>query len=506
MHGSQFSAGFAALLAFYASNWAQGDWYLDAATGSDTNSGINPAAPLKTGAELLARLGPRPQWNHSVVIHIGVGGCADPLIMRGDITVIDCNFTIVGTPVTSVAAGTVATFTGVDHVTPRASQITTTGIADWTPYVEQRLRVVGGANDGSVAWIAKANPHGLGNNFARTSPWYKKSDLVPGTNLFTAANPAVGDTIVIETMPTIASIDIDIGGPVNSTTAGTSWAKRQCVIDSIATNVLWRSATGDALVARTVTFGCKLRSAITRNTDLVVGINQQDWAACFFDGGAANLRLTGALVGCMLKNAPLAIQPGGSIMQMTNCLSQGCALQFIVADFNIGDIQVFDMSGATSNAFFLQRGTFSNLSGSDNAGFGLSIPNRAFLRANAAGALNVLATVSQVRLFSAPSVNLTWAQLIALFPVKDFAQAGTATIGATAPGYVDVALPYWDQANQRVEYSERDHSGHPAATVTCPSANRTAAGFRLASDSAIDTSTYDWFVTPLGREIFIASA
>lgn len=41
----------------YAANWAVTDWYLDGTTGLDTNDGITPATPLRTGQELTRRLG-----------------------------------------------------------------------------------------------------------------------------------------------------------------------------------------------------------------------------------------------------------------------------------------------------------------------------------------------------------------------------------------------------------------------------------------------------------------
>jgi hypothetical protein len=43
-------------------NWLVTDWYIDGVTGDDTASGTAIGSPIKTGAELMKRLGPYAMW------------------------------------------------------------------------------------------------------------------------------------------------------------------------------------------------------------------------------------------------------------------------------------------------------------------------------------------------------------------------------------------------------------------------------------------------------------
>ncbi|MGB3988077.1 MAG: hypothetical protein WBK67_00035 [Minisyncoccales bacterium] len=103
----------------YAANWAVPDWYIDGVAGLDTNNGTTAATPLRTGAELLRRLGPYALWGQSVTVHVLVNGMVDALILRGVMLVAGTHLDIIGTPTQLADAGTVATYTGlVDILAP----------------------------------------------------------------------------------------------------------------------------------------------------------------------------------------------------------------------------------------------------------------------------------------------------------------------------------------------------------------------------------------------------
>lgn len=485
---------------YYEQNWLVSDWYIDAVTGDNNNSGISPDAPLRTGSELLARLGPRAQWNHSVVIHVGVGGCADVLTIQGATTAANCSVDVVGSVVTSVAAGTVATYSGIDHVTPRAPQLTTTGIADWTPYVKSRLRIVGGANDGAVTWVAKANPHGLGVNFARTSAWYKRTNVTASANLYAAVVPAVGDTVVIETLPVVASLAVDIGGVVNSVLASPSWPLRQMTVDSIQSPILIHGATGDFVQARSLVFGCRFGQCVNMNEPSVSSTFRQDRVACLFDAGASSVRVSGVYIGCQFNSVTQTAAATTGMILVNQSLFQGSTFSAQIGLCSCSDIQFFDCANAGLTCLTIASGNAQNVSGVDNAGYAYGWVNRISVRLP--GTQNLTAATGIHRFLTAPNLTLTAAQFT--LPWLDGARQGTATIGATGAGFVDVAIPYLDVAIQKVIAFPRDLLGVPGF-LSAPVANRTAAGFRLQSNNVGDVSTVDWQTTPLGRNIFVTA-
>ena len=77
-------------------------------------------------------------------------------------------------------------------------------------------------------------------------------------------------------------------------------------------------------------------------------------------------------------------------------------------------------------------------------------------------------------------------------------------IGATGAGYVTVVVPWWDPASQQVTCTRNTPAG-VIGDISVPAANRTNTGFRIVSANAADTSTVDWQMSPLGRDIRLGS-
>jgi hypothetical protein len=481
----------------YATNWAVTNWYLDQTIGSDSNDGLTALSPLKTPVELTCRLGPRALWDHSVTVHVGINGLGDLLCVRGDLSGQNNFVDVIGTPTVLLDAGTIATFAAVDHTVPRSTQLTATGVADWTPYIGKRIRITSGARSGTIMWIMLANPDGSGVATARVQP-PARIDTAGITQPFATTTPIVGDPIVIESVPYVPTVVYDVQATQTLST-GTRYAERLgYVLDLSIRNLQFivPSNIGPSLAYQSMVFGCNL-SVVDAHSS-AIGIFNFPIVACLstlVPGGRTSLRSVGAYVQCgFLGDGTFACYAG--INYFTNCCFQGMSLTSNLAGTNV------EMSGIQLWGASFLNGTLltsNNLSGSVTDIGVVMLPNT---RLRLRGTWNLLAVTAQVQLQS-PTLNLTKAQALACGG-NDFEQKGVATIGATAPGYVDVVVPYWDPAVQTLVVSRRNELG-TIGNLSAPIANRNGTGFRILSSNVLDVSTVDWQISSAGRGLSLVT-
>jgi len=113
------------------------------------------------------------------------------------------------------------------------------------------------------------------------------------------------------------------------------------------------------------------------------------------------------------------------------------------------------------------------------------------------GTINLLAAVSPARLATAPAVNLTFPQVL---QPNDYAQKGTTP--AMVAGATTVTVPWYDNASQKVTATHATLGGTQGILrVTQTSTTQ----FTITSSNAADTSTVNWQISPLGRNIFIST-
>ena len=485
----------------YAAALAVTDWYLDAVTGNDQNDGLTPATALQTGTELQRRLGPQARWTASVTVHIGTGG-VQSLCLRGETAAAGVSVDIIGTPTLVADAGTVSAYTAMDHATPRSPTLTCTGVTDWTSYVGMRVRLTSGANAGACTWILKANPDGLGLAVARTSAWYKKNDLVPTTSMSSTGAPTVGNTIVIETLPAINDLELELYG-VTSLAGGNSWPQRQYAIDSLSITSLSRKSSCDRIDAnRSIVFGCRL-SFQTTDTRLGSSFSSALAVSCLlWTVGNTSINLGGSFSGLGTLNvlSITSVSAGSLVINQSVLQGTSLSLPYGVSGFVTG-MQVFDIVSATAPAFSVWSGTFSNISGNNNAGYGYLFANRC--NATLSSTQNLTGAVANVILGATGSVLLPLTVTLAsLLPINDFARSGTAKLVA---GTVTVTVPHIDWSVQQLTFGR----SNPAGTIgdlSAPTASRTTTSFVINSSNALDTSDVQWSISPLKRNIFVSNA
>lgn len=183
-------------LTFNGTTWVPGGfmtqaaWFVNSATGLDTNDGATAPTALKTLAELQRRF----EGKISFLAHtITLSGTFPTEMLALNFTSYG-SVSVAGAATLSVAGITTA-FTALAAPATDAKLTDTTTPIVWAARVGQRLRLTSGANIGGIATVLKD----LGANQARVSQFINPNT---GAN----APPAVNDTFAVETL------DVVIGG------------------------------------------------------------------------------------------------------------------------------------------------------------------------------------------------------------------------------------------------------------------------------------------------------
>jgi hypothetical protein len=478
------------LEAYYAANWAVTDWYLDGTTGSDSNDGTSAATPLKTGRELKRRLGQCAEWNHSVTIHVLANGMIDPLVINGLMLQTGIHVDVIGTE-TVIASDTIAAYLGRSQTNARATEITGTAIADFSPFVWKRLRVTSGARAGWTTWIAKANPNGVGLNVARCSQggYIDPSYAVP----VNPTAPSPGDAFVIERLPSVPYIRIDLSGPTSIIPITGAFPERQYMVRSVDCPQMYLSSIANRIEYRGLVFGCRLNAILPVGggpqsyimpevTTSLFGVSPESGKVVY-----PQVPATSCLFGDGI-NAVFVYLTG--VQWLTNSLFQGCRVQ-ASADTQINASQIFDCTGSDAALTVYACDCYCfGISGDGNA-IGLGLRNGSVLRYGST--FNLKGTIP-ARLLSTPTIDLTLAQ--AMQP-NDYSQKGTAKLVA---GSVTVTVPWYENTVQNVMVTPKTPGGTPGNWTV---AQISTTQFTITSSNPLDTSTVNWFITPLGRGILV---
>lgn len=187
-----------------ANPWgAHADFYVHPTTGSNEATGTDSAHPVADFAELVRRFA-GSQLTRSTTVHVMSGGAQIVGLLE---CAYNAQFTIDASPyVTQLASGPVASWTAYSEPGNEYNLLTVTGIADWTPYVNKRVRVVSGPRQDVVLWVGEANPAALGLNVARVSDFIRLPNRA-------ATAPQAGDPVVIEDMVSVATYALEVLKP-----------------------------------------------------------------------------------------------------------------------------------------------------------------------------------------------------------------------------------------------------------------------------------------------------
>jgi hypothetical protein len=482
---------------FYTVNWQVADWYIDGTVGIDTNDGTTVLTPLRTGAELQRRLGPYAIWDHSVTVHVGINGMIDLLVLCGSVAV-GSHVDVIGTP-TNVASDTVASYANLSHATPSETLIGVTSTVTLAPYLGFRILITNGVASGAVLWIANVSPGGIGVKNASVNRACRiDATNVSGMTNTTAVNPAPGDSLVIQSVPSVPAIVLRLDAePVTSPAA--QYPNRTYTIQSVSCPVIDVDGPANRCLYRGMVFGSKIGLVRTRETVNSFANVQAGCNVAFSDPCVVGSNAFAGHLFCSIVTTNLWIYPG-VVARMTYVLLQNAWLNIQPGSHLVcQDIQAFDNTSANNAPFLVYQSslTANRISGARNVAYGIAALDNS--RLTLQGTVNVLGAVSNYWIAGAGANGKV--ALAAQFCLpNDYAQKGTTV--AMVAGSVTVTVPWYDNVTQKV-----------TATVATPGGARgflsvtqtSSTQFTITSSSATETSTINWQISPLGRNVLVST-
>ena len=190
----------------------QTSWHIDATNGNDENDGSTDGTPLKSHAEFARRVNRTTLTGKPTVVVIHTDLLEE---IRLDVTLVgagggvDSQLVYVGIPTQVLRSGTLSAVDVINVGANTPSAVTDSSLTAWTTggpsgssLINQRIRLVGGTNDGAVAWLLKQDASFT--NKARTSTFI--------TSGGSAVTPAMGDQYVVEKLPSVEDVDLSIRG------------------------------------------------------------------------------------------------------------------------------------------------------------------------------------------------------------------------------------------------------------------------------------------------------
>jgi hypothetical protein len=463
-------------------------WFIDAVSGNDDNVGNTALVPLKSGDELTARLGLRWYWSQSVTITI---------LTDLPRLVLDFEFLGPSLVLTMLGALTTQTIATVDVWTPQAgnnsARMTATGIADWTPYVNLRARIVGGTRDNYCAYVAKVNPDGTG---VATAAFQQGFAPIADPHYGSVAAPVNGDVIHVETLPTIANLQLNVRSEIPGTTTN------QESVHIIGLNVdLFNAELFSQANLPVVASGCQFQSMRVDSSPLPSQIPMKLRGCRIHTNTIGNIGTDGSLLTSPVGQVTLTPLSrwfaGHDLVQGAAVAVQFgayCALQY-------GSVGIQEAPGGLG-CLIVTGGCVSLLAsqlyGKTTAAIpGVYLQGGASLRTGTT-VPSITGASGDLRVGIATSIFLSWASIGGQW--NDGAFQGTDTLGAG--GTKAVAVPYFDPARQTIQLTYRDAAAG-ATVLSAPVATRTATGFTAVGNPADATSTFDWQTSALGYQQFV---
>lgn len=380
---------------------SQSTWFLSN-VGSDDASGVDSAHPLSSVAELQAR------WGTNVILAVSqnitfltdhAGGTLEWSPIDWTITV-----DIEGLP-TVLNSYTLATYAAQNAGANIWARLTLTGLADFTSYVNEHLRVTSGAQIGAGTHIALANPQGSGVATAETNLFSAKPTFANNWST-SVVTPASGDSIDIVHLPVIDHLIFRINGLSSAQdVAGTGTQHPSYFIANCTLTNFGVSLNSQALNGHRI-WGCTMKNWAPEgssqlnasvNATLMLALQSRlapaAYAACTWKSGAASVSTLFSYVDCNL----------------TNALLEGLKLTILQGSIQINSGGFFNCSG---NALTINAGNAvvlsTNLLGQGNSGFGVSLSQSAQLILSATPTVKLTGTSGDWQSIGSPA--FTWNQ------------------------------------------------------------------------------------------------
>lgn len=470
----------------------QPTWFIDGTSGDDDASGVDAEHPIKTGLELYYRLGGR-KWVWTQSVTITILGNIDLLWLDFEFAS-DANRLYVTGPLTTLVETTVATWSTFTGNT--SARLTATDIADWTPYLNYRVRIVGGPRDNTTAFVAEVSPDGVG---VATAAFCQAFHAIRGYVEGAQHHPTPGDIIRIESLRTINKLRLKLS------TTNTEMILDSPLVNFTGLNINDSDITTSVNYPYTITFwGC--RNGVVRT----IHPASEQQTPTYLQGGLlitryiANIATTGMCIKPVAGASTIGV-PANAKWFAGHDLVQGAGIvvyNHARVDFAFGSVGI---QNATFNAglaitaegvVLIASNLYGKTSSANVAGVTIQ-PHAKLIRSTAVPTLT--GPLGDLRVgMSSSYVYLSWASIGGIW--ADGRQKGTGTLGAG--GTVTITVPYWNPALQTLLLAYNDRANN-AVPLDAPIASRTNTQFVVRGAVDDTTSTFSWEITPIGHNQFV---
>lgn len=340
----------------------QASWRVDPTSGSDIWEGTSDR-PLATMRELSRRF--RGQRLERYVLLEVPNGLPDEDVVLAGFEIGDEGFLhIKGTP-TLLQTGTATART--NHTGNIPNDLTDSNLADdWgnLGLIGERIRMTTGALAGGISWALKD----LTGKKVKVGLWYPSSFSVPMPQFFTPGNIAPGDAYVVEGLPEVKSLTVDV---VCSDKKATGERSTRLLFEDLRINK--PDGIGANSVACNTNEGVGFLNCYIDETVPIRG-GFQNWGTLFgsiripFGSAAASFNAHG----CCASSGPVTIS--GSAY-LTDCVFADCTFVEVFK----GDVQIFNVGvlDCGFDGLAVWPGAvaqiWSQLWGQGNNGYGLKI-------------------------------------------------------------------------------------------------------------------------------------
>lgn len=291
----------------------QPTWFVDPVSGHDENVG-SQASPLETFREFSRRI---DQGEIRMTIDVTLtsdAGATDKLYLNNVSILPDAMIRVHGQP-TTLDSGTFTATTNLNAATQTPPSVTDAA-QDFSAYLNRRMRIVGGARDGAIAFISLVTAA----TTVRTSAWATNNVAgVPYSPAVVLVNPVAGDAYVIEDLPILRSFDFE-GSKTAQGTQGSEAILFESLQIGDSSNDRFQTGQSNTSIAKCVVslfnfYGRDVHAQLCNfNSNHTWHMSELTLRACLKRGGTFTLH-HGATV--FLRDQTLA-QSAGQILDVSN--------------------------------------------------------------------------------------------------------------------------------------------------------------------------------------------
>jgi hypothetical protein len=337
-------------------------WFVNPISGNDENVG-SQVSPIQTFREFSRRIGATGEIPATIDITLTSDALATDKLYISSLSIRpDAMIRVHGVP-TTLASGTFTAVTDLNSATQTPPSVTDAAQA-FGAFTNRRMRIVGGARDGAIAWISLVQAA----TTVRTSAWgINNVAAVPYNPSVTLVNPQIGDAYVIESLPILTNFDFEASKTAQGTQGSETILFESLKIGN-SSNDRFNTGQSNMSISK-----CSIDLANFYGRDQHVGL-------CNFVGNSTFHTYLLTLRACLQKGGILNTHSDVTIFIRDQTMAQGVPLP---RPTNGGFVEVFSAAAFDSSSDGMIVDLESHLRctgllwGNNNAAYGIRCSGRA---------------------------------------------------------------------------------------------------------------------------------